>query len=175
MKVIGISGSPIKGGNTETAVQAVLDGARAAGAQTEFVRLAELAIAPCDGCDGCTAGNGCVIGDDGFFLMQRMAGAQAVVFGTPVYWYHVSGILKNFVDRTYAAYHRKDLAGKKVIALLVQHSSGADEAESLFRHWCRDEECTLAQAITIDTESRPAAVAQDAALMRRLREVGGLL
>ena len=175
MKVIGLSASPIKGGNTETAVQAVLDGACRAGAQAEFVRLYELNIAPCDGCDGCTAGRGCVIGDDAFFLMNRLVSADAIVFGTPIYWYHVSGVLKNFIDRTYATYHHKDLAGKRVVALMIQHSSGADEAASLFRRWCRDQQCTLVRSVVIVTESRPGLVAEDADLLRRLHEAGGQL
>ncbi len=172
MKVIGISGSPLKGGNTDTAVQAVLEGAQAAGAETEFVRLYELEIAPCDGCDGCMAGGGCVIPDDATSLMARLGQAQAVVFGTPIYWYYVSGVFKNFADRTYAAYHHKDLAGKQVVALLVQHSSGAEEAVSLFRHWCSDQESNLLEAVTINTESRQGVVARDKELLARLERLG---
>ncbi|MBM4460734.1 MAG: flavodoxin family protein [Chloroflexi bacterium] len=172
MKVIGISGSPIAEGNTDTAVRAVLDGARANGAEVEFVRLYDLELAPCDACDACTAGGGCVIPDDATDLMARMKDADAFVFGTPVYWYHVSGVFKNFADRTYASYHHKDFAGKRVAALMVQHSLGAEEAVALFNHWCEDEQCTLVEAVTINTASRPDATAGDAGLLARLRRLG---
>lgn len=175
MKIIGMSGSPLAGSNTDTAVQAVLDGARAHGARTEFVRLYELEIAPCDGCDGCMAGGGCVIPDAATDLMARMRDADAFVFGTPVYWYHVSGVLKNFIDRTYAAFHHKNLAGKRVAAIMVQHSLGAEEAVALFRHWCEDQHCTLVEAVTVSTAGKPGRVAGDAALLDQLRALGARL
>ena len=175
MKVIGISGSPIQGGNTDTAVQAALAGARAAGAETEFVRLYEISLAPCDGCDACMAGKGCVIDDDASALIGRMQGADAVIFGTPVYWYHVSGVMKNLVDRTYAGFHHKDLARKKIVAILVQHSSGADEAASLYKHYCQDQECTLVDTLVINTEGKPGVVAGDEDLLCWLSTLGGSL
>jgi multimeric flavodoxin WrbA len=172
MKIIGISSSPVKGGNTETALKAVLEKARERGAQVELVRLYELDVAPCDGCDACVSGGGCVIDDEGKALMERAEAAQAIVFGTPIYWYTVSGVLKNLIDRTYYAYHHKAMAGKRVVALMVQHSSGADEALSLFKHWVGDQECASLETITINTENRPGVVAGDAGLLRRLHELG---
>ncbi len=172
MKIIGINSSPIRGGNTETALEAVLEGARGRGAAVELVRLYDLDVAPCDGCDACVAGGGCVIDDEGKALMERAEAAQAIVFGTPIYWYTVSGVLKNLIDRTYYAYHHKAMAGKRVAALMVQHSSGADEALSLFKHWVADQECALLESVTIDTESRPGVVAGDAAFLRRLQALG---
>ncbi len=172
MKVIGISGSPVKDGNTEAAVKAVLEGARARGAEVEFVRLYGLDVAPCDGCDACIGGGGCVIDDEGKALMERAEEAQAIVFGTPIYWYTVSGVMKNLIDRTYYAFHHKAMADKRVAAIMVQHSSGADEALSLFTHWVNDQGCSTLEPVTINTESKAGVVARDADLLRRLRELG---
>jgi len=172
MRIIGISGSPVKDGNTEIAVKAVLEGARTRGAQTEFVNLYDLDVAPCDGCDACVAGGGCVIDDEGKALMERAEEAQAIVFGTPVYWYTASGVMKNLIDRTYYAFHHKAMAGKRVAVIMVQHSSGADETLSLFNHWVNDQDCTMLDPVTINTESRPGVVAGDAGLLRRLHELG---
>jgi multimeric flavodoxin WrbA len=172
MKIIGINSSPIRGSNTETALKAVLEGAQGRGAAVELVRLYDLDVAPCDGCDACLSGGGCVIDDEGKALMERIEAAQAIVFGTPIYWYAVSGVLKNLIDRTYYAYHRKDMAGKRVVALLAQHSSGADEALSLFKHWVADQECTMLESVTINTEGKRGVVAGDAGLLRRLHELG---
>lgn len=172
MRVMAISGSPIANGNTEAALHVVLEGCRAGGAETEFVRLYERVIAPCRSCVACMKTGCCAIRDDGRELVERLRGMDVVVFGTPVYWYHVSGALKNAVDRTYCTFHNKGLAGKRVAALLVQHCDGAEQAVELFHRWCRDQCCQLVDTVTISTGSRPGAVTSDSDLLARLRALG---
>ncbi len=174
MRVIAISGSPWRDGNTETALEAVLEGARARGAQTGLVRLYELDLVPCDGCEACQSGD-CVHDDDAAELLVRMSEAEAIVFGTPVYWYHVSSELKTLLDRSYATFFSRALVGKKVAAVVVQHSEGAEETASFFGRWCRAQGCTLVEAVTIDTQSKRSVVAADGELLRRLRELGARL
>ncbi len=172
MQVIALSGSPIKGGNTETAIQAVLEGARAAGAETELVRLYGLDIAPCDACNACQSGQGCVISDPAAPLLERLERAQAIVFGSPVYWFAVSGPMKTLVDRTYYAAHHKQLAGKRLAVILVQQDSGADCAQGLFDCFADEHKCDLLEPIVVTTADRRDMVAGDAALLERLRELG---
>ncbi len=172
MHVIALNGSPIKGGNTETAIQAVLEGARAAGAETEMVRLYGLDIAPCDACNACQQGQGCVIGDQASPILERLEKAEAIVFGSPVYWFAVSGPLKDLVDRTYYAAHHKQMAGKKLAVILVQHSSGADYAVGLFNCFADEQKCTMLDPVVVNTADKPGVVAGDAELLRRLRELG---
>ncbi len=172
MKVIGISGSPIRDGNTETAIKAVLEGARGCGAETELVRLYGVDMAPCDACNACQAGRGCVIDDGATPILAQLEAAQAIVFGSPVYWNAVSGVLKNLVDRTYYAAQHKDLAGKRIAAILVQHSSGAEDARGLFSCFASEQQCTLLEPVTVNTEDRPGVVAGDPALLARLRALG---
>ena len=103
MKVIGINASPRKGANTQTLVEAVLSGAAEKGAQTRLVSLRELSINGCIGCEGCKKKLGhCVQKDDLTPLLQEMTGYDAVVLGTPVYWYHVAAQFKMLTDRFYA-------------------------------------------------------------------------
>jgi multimeric flavodoxin WrbA len=71
MKVPGIVGSPRKGGNTEVMVGWILEGAREAGAETEIVRLGELAIRECDGCRACRHGKPCPKADDISFYREH--------------------------------------------------------------------------------------------------------
>lgn len=174
MKVIAISGSPIKGGNTETALEAVLAGARAGGAQAELVRLYELEMAHCDACDACQSGE-CVLDDDAKALLARMGEAQAIVLGTPVYWYHVSSVLKTLIDRSYATYFSRSLVGRRSAAVIVQHSEGAEDTALWLRRWSLEQGCTLVDTVTIDTESKSGVVAADQELQRRLRELGACL
>ncbi|MBN1152047.1 MAG: flavodoxin family protein [Dehalococcoidia bacterium] len=121
MRVIGISGSPRKG-NTEWMVDRVLAAARNGGAETELVLLRALDIRLCRGCLVCEADRGpnpgkCVIRDDMEPLLHKMLAADAIVFGTPVYFYLLSGWLKNFMDRTLPIWpllHGKRAAGVAV-------------------------------------------------------------
>ena len=103
MKVIGINASPRRKANTQTLVQAALDGAASAGAETRLVNLHELAINGCLGCEGCKKQPGkCVQKDDLTPLLQEMTGYDAIVMGTPVYFFHVAAQFKLLVDRLYS-------------------------------------------------------------------------
>lgn len=102
MKIIGINASPRKRANTQTLVEAVLEGAAEKGAETRLVNLRELTIHGCLGCEGCKKHLGrCVQKDDLTPLLQDMTNYDAIVMGTPVYWYHVSAQFKMLVDRLY--------------------------------------------------------------------------
>jgi len=103
MHVMAINGSPRKEKSSTYHILApLLDGMRAAGATTELVHLGQLQIKPCLGCFLCwvkTPGK-CVQKDDMSALLERFVQADLVVFGTPLYHYHMSGLMKNFIDRT---------------------------------------------------------------------------
>lgn len=102
MKVIGFNGSPRKGGNTQALVEAVLRGAANKGAETRLVNLRELNMKGCLGCDACKDDLGtCVQKDDLSPLLQEMKECDAIVLGTPVYWFHVSAQFKTLIDRFY--------------------------------------------------------------------------
>ncbi len=103
MKIIGINASPRKKANTQTLVAAILAGAEEQGATTRMVNLRELDINGCLGCEGCKKQLGkCVQRDDLTPLLQEMTGYDAIVLGTPVYWYHVTAQFKMLVDRLYS-------------------------------------------------------------------------
>lgn len=105
MKVIGINASPRKGANTATLVETVLKGAEGKGAEAKLVHLHKLNMKPCLGCDACKPNLGhCVQKDDLTPLMEEMAACDAIVLGTPVYWFHVSAQFKTLVDRLYCFY-----------------------------------------------------------------------
>ena len=103
MKVIGINASPRKKANTQTLVEAALNGAAEKGAETRLVNLRELNVNGCMGCEGCKKHPGkCVQKDDLTTLLQDMTTYDAIVMGTPVYWYHVTAQFKMVVDRLYS-------------------------------------------------------------------------
>lgn len=99
-KILGILGSPRKNGNTHVLVSRVLDGAKDMGAHAEIVLLGELNIRECDGCHVCWKKNHlCSKRDDMTALYHRIAECDTLIFGTPVYWYGPTAIMKSFIDR----------------------------------------------------------------------------
>jgi multimeric flavodoxin WrbA len=105
-KVLGIVGSPRRGGNTEVLVDKVLAGAQEAGALTDKVLLYELAIAPCRACDACRKTGKCVQRDDMQTLLEQMERYPVWVLGTPVYYWGPTAQFKAFVDRWYRTEHQ---------------------------------------------------------------------
>ena len=103
MHVMAINGSPRKEkSSTYHILSPLLEGMRAAGATTELVNLGHLRIRSCLGCFLCwvkTSGK-CVQEDDMAAVLERFVQADLLVFGTPLYHYNVSGLMKNFIDRT---------------------------------------------------------------------------
>jgi|YNPNPStandDraft_1061719.scaffolds.fasta_scaffold07145_6 multimeric flavodoxin WrbA len=143
MNVIGLHASPRRNGNTETLVRAVLRGAESQGAQVRLVSLYDLKMNGCLGCEGCKKDLGrCVQKDDLSPILAELGGYDAVVLGTPVYWWHVNGRFKMLTDRFYC-YFREEAdpatgevryetafpAGKKFV---VVTSRGDEEKAQLF-------------------------------------------
>jgi len=102
MKIIALNGSPRgAAGNTHIMVENFLAGASKAGAETENIILADKKIGHCAGCMACwfkTPGK-CVIQDDMEELLEKFS-ADIFILATPLYVDNVTGIMKNFLDRT---------------------------------------------------------------------------
>ena len=102
MKVIGFNGSPRKNANTVTLIEAVLKGAADKGAETRLVNINEINAKGCQGCEVCKKNPGkCAIKDDISPLLEEMAECDAIVLGSPIYWFRVSAQLKTLIDRFY--------------------------------------------------------------------------
>ena len=117
-KILGVVGSPRKDGNTHILVSKILEGAEAEGVAGELLLLGELTIRQCDGCHVCWQGNACSKNDDMSELYSRIAASDAMVFGTPVYWYGPTALMKGFIDR-FAYFncpeHRPQVRGKPAV------------------------------------------------------------
>jgi len=98
-RILAVVGSPRRGGNTDLLVSRIAEGAQAAGARVDVVRLGELQIRECDGCHACWKGQSCSKKDDMLALYPKIAASEVVVFGTPVYWYGPTALMKAFIDR----------------------------------------------------------------------------
>ncbi len=100
MKILGLSCSPRKSGNTEILVGEALNGAQKEGAEVELFSLSGKEIKPCDGCYACLETGKCHIDDDMQAVYQKLIEADGIIFGTPIYFYSMTGQAKALIDRT---------------------------------------------------------------------------
>jgi len=100
VKIIGIVGSPRKGGNTELLVKEALSAAKGEGAKTELISLAGKTIKPCDGCRSCRKAKKCRIQDDDLPpIFEKMLKADGIILASPVYFGSATPQIKALIDR----------------------------------------------------------------------------
>ncbi len=99
VRVLGISGSPHRHGNTETLLDQFLEGAHDTGASTEKVILRELVYSPCKGCNVCHRTGDCVVEDDLSPLLNRILAVDCLAVASPIYSMGITAELKGLIDR----------------------------------------------------------------------------
>lgn len=99
-KILIISTSLRKDGNSDILADAFDKGAQEAGHSVEHVTLRDKTIGFCKGCLACQKTQRCVIHDDANAIVQKMGAAEVIVFATPVYFYDMCGQMKTLLDRS---------------------------------------------------------------------------
>ena len=99
-KVLIISASPRKEGNSDILCDEFARGAREAGHDVEKIRLAEKNVGYCEGCYACQKLKKCVKNDDANEIVDKMLNADVIVLSTPVYFYSMDAQLKALIDRS---------------------------------------------------------------------------
>jgi len=107
IKVLGISGSPHRHGNTETLLDSFLDGATTAGASVEKIVLRDLDYSPCRGCNACHKTGACIVQDDAITLFDKILKADAIAVASPIYSMGITAELKGLIDRGQYLWARK--------------------------------------------------------------------
>jgi multimeric flavodoxin WrbA len=102
MKILGLSCSPRIQGNTALLINEVLKAAQQEGADVELYSVSGKKIEPCDGCRICWETGECPINDEMQNLYGKLLEANGIIFGTPVYFYSMTGQAKTIIDRTIA-------------------------------------------------------------------------
>jgi len=98
-KILAGVGSPRRKGNTDILVSRIAEGARAKGAMVDELYLVDFTIKECDGCHKCWEGKGCSKNDEMCNIYPKIIQSDVIIFGTPVYWYGPTGLMKIFIDR----------------------------------------------------------------------------
>ncbi len=109
MKVLGIFGSPRRGGNTELLLEEFLKGAEREGGTVDRLYLADYAITPCKECHGCDQTGKCVILDDMERIYPKLLESDVIVLASPIFFYGVTAWAKALIDRSQALWAKKYL------------------------------------------------------------------
>jgi multimeric flavodoxin WrbA len=171
MKIIGISGSPRRG-NTEWMLRTVIEEAARNGAEVELLLLRKMDVRICRGCLACEEGGRerkgvCKIKDDMTGVYPKLLESDAIVLATPGYFEMLSGLMKNFLDRTCPIWPR--LEGKKVAGLAVAEE-GVGQAIRNFKTYASLCKMPWVGSVTALAKG-PGEVAQDKQVEKRLRQL----
>ena len=102
-KIIGLSGSPVKEGNVDTFLSAIMELASEKGLDTETIHLSKMDIKHCVHCNFCLAkqkqGKYCSLNDDAQLIFDKLERADIIVLASPVYFMRTSGMMASFIDR----------------------------------------------------------------------------
>jgi len=129
MKILAVSCSPRKQGNTEIMLGEALQGAKADGAEVELYSVSGKNIQPCDGCWSCMKEGQCHIKDDMQELYDKLLAADGIIFGTPIYFYAMTAQAKTVMDRTMPLGHpKRNLANKVGGVVVIAGSLGLIDA-----------------------------------------------
>ena len=105
--VLGILGSPRRGGNAEAMLDKALEGASQAGASCDKISLNELSIRPCQECGGCDGTAECVIRDDMDKVYRKVDSADAIILASPIFFGDITAQAKAMIDRFQSRWVRK--------------------------------------------------------------------
>ncbi|MGZ4864740.1 MAG: flavodoxin family protein [Halobacteriota archaeon] len=159
MKILGINGSP-RGSNSRTLklVNAVLDGAKASGAETELIDIGAMDIQYCTGCQVCYAEGECIQEDDLSELWAKMVRADGIVLGSPVYINGVTAQLKTVIDRLADAIHCQMLVGKYGCAVTTAGGSGITEVLRYMNYFLNELGVVTVGEVGVAVGSNPASL-----------------
>jgi multimeric flavodoxin WrbA len=111
LKVLGISTSPRRDGNSDLLLQRALAGAREANADVEHMRACDYRIAGCDECGECSVMGKCRVQDDYPQILDKMLAADRIIFAAPVFFLTVSAQAKLLIDRGQCLWMRENVLG----------------------------------------------------------------
>jgi multimeric flavodoxin WrbA len=140
MKVLGINGSPRKGGNTDAILKMAFEPLEEAGIETEIIRIGGARIRGCTACMACFRNrNGrCVIEDDMLNeVVAKFGSIDGIVLGSPTYYADVTSDMKAFIDRAgfVANANGAPLKYKAAASVTAVRRGGAIHCLDTMNHW----------------------------------------
>jgi multimeric flavodoxin WrbA len=180
-KILGIMGSPRRNGNTHILVSRMLEGATSEGARGDILFLDDLAIKECNGCHACWEGKECSKKDDMNTIYPRIIESDGIIFGTPVYWYGPTALMKGFIDRFVyfnCPENRAHIRGKPVVLAVPFEEEDPETAAllvSFFEKSLEFLEMDLIGAILAPGVTRKGEITEKEAKLQEAYELGKTL
>lgn len=127
-KVLILSGSPRKDGNSDMLCNEFMRGAAESGNEVEKIRVSEKKIGYCTACYACRGTGVCAIKDDMAEVMQKIIDADVLVLASPVYFYSIDAQLKALIDRTVCRW--TEVKNKELYYIMTAADSGMESMET---------------------------------------------
>jgi len=124
MKILGIVGSPRKGGNTETLTKIALEEVAKEGIETELIPLSGKKIAPCDACLSCRTTGECKIKDDFQAIYEEMVKSDGFILATPVWFGAATPLMTSLISRCYISGGKNPFENKVGGPIVVARRAG---------------------------------------------------
>ena len=134
MKILVITGSPRRKGNSAILADNFIKGAEEAGHTVFRFDAAFKKVHPCTGCNHCGMDGPCVFNDDFNEVRSNIIDADAVVFASPMYYFGLSAQIKTVIDRFYAINGQIHVS-KKTALLMTYADTVAKEAQPILSHY----------------------------------------
>lgn len=135
MKIVVLTGSPRKNGNSAILADRFIEGAQEAGHEVYRFDSAFKKVEGCMACNRCGMDGSCVLNDDFAALRPHLIAADMVVFATPMYYFSLSAQLKKVIDRFYSVNGQIKGAHKKAALLMTYADTSDKEAEPMLAHY----------------------------------------
>ena len=131
MKIVVLTGSPRKDGNSAYLAEQFIKGAEEQGHNVFRFDCAFKQVEPCRACNRCGMNGTCIFNDDFLELRPKLIDADMVVFATPMYYFGISAQMKRVIDRFYAINGQIKGAPKKTAFLMTYADTAKEEAEPM--------------------------------------------
>ncbi len=179
-KIVIFNGSPRKDGNNSTILNLIERGAKEHHAEVKSYTLFKMKMSACVGCYHCQTSedHSCILTDEMTKAIEDIKEADAVVIGSPIYFFQINGMTKNLYDRMFPLWGRT-FGEKKIVTVYTQEMGDPNMNESYFQYL----EMTMlpgfgftdVHRIVACNASNPAAADENEALKKEAYEVGAQL
>lgn len=135
MKIVVLTGSPRRNGNTNYLAERFIAGAKENGHDVFRFDCAAHKVSGCIACNRCGMDGDCVLNDDFNIVRPHIIAADMVVFVTPMYYFGFSSQLKSVIDRFYAINGRVKDSPKKTAFMMAYADTAEKEAQAMLLHY----------------------------------------
>ena len=174
MKVLLINGSPKVSGNTAFALEQMAEVFAAEGIETETIQVGNQLLRGCQGCGACYKLGKCVFDDDIVNeTVRKLAEADGMVIGSPVYYASPNGTLISFLDRVFYSSGKVDKRMKVGASIVCARRGGCTASMDVLNKYFTISQMPVASSTywNIIHGAKPGEAAQDAEGVRTMRNL----